>query len=587
MIYVPVIYEKSPFFCIFLDAVRDSNYNQDMENQMKKRSISARVVVTVLVSAVALLAAAIHYYDGKNQGGTVRKYTGFFNSTGNQLDADNKVKALIAEKTGAECDESWLEGNFDDAIKSCIADESYPDFISGGQELYEAGALIPIDEYWDDYPNIRSYLTDAEWDTLRMKDGHIYWIPQFGVSGGNRQDTIHNGEAFWMQTRVLKWAGYPEVTTLDQYFDLLEEYQKAHPLMEDGVTSNIPYTILCDDWKYFCLENAPQFLDGYPNDGCCIVDPESHKVTDYNTTATAKSYFRKLNEEYQKGIIDPESFTETYDEYISKLSTGAVLGMVDQWWDFHYNIVEAYGKQNLAAQGCNYVPLPVTLKEGVRSQWHTSIQNEIDVGNGISVTVSCRDVKGALQFINDMLDPQIQTLRFWGIQGTDYSVDKDGKYYLTDAQRREHDNDGYAISEFCTYAYFPRKEGILPDGINAYEPEYQPEEFYRSLPQDVKECFAAYGCKTYVDMLGDNPSPGAWYPMYSYASLLTDSSQEGRIWNQMAEIKHQWLPRTVMSGNFEDTWKQYMEAYAACRPDVFINAAQREVDSRIRRSRQK
>ena len=170
MIYVPVIYEKSPFFCIFLDAVRDSNYNQDMENQMKKRSISARVVVTVLVSAVALLAAAIHYYDGKNQGGTVRKYTGFFNSTGNQLDADNKVKALIAEKTGAECDESWLEGNFDDAIKSCIADESYPDFISGGQELYEAGALIPIDEYWDDYPNIRSYLTDAEWDTLRMKD---------------------------------------------------------------------------------------------------------------------------------------------------------------------------------------------------------------------------------------------------------------------------------------------------------------------------------------------------------------------------------------------------------------------------------
>ena len=36
--------------------------------------------------------------------------------------------------------------------------------------------------------------------------------------------------------------------------------------MEDG-TTNIPYTILCDDWRYFCLENAPQFLDGYPNDG--------------------------------------------------------------------------------------------------------------------------------------------------------------------------------------------------------------------------------------------------------------------------------------------------------------------------------
>ena len=49
---------------------------------------------------------------------------------------------------------------------------------------------------------------------------------------------------------------------------------QANPTMEDG-TANIPYTILCDDWRYFCLENAPQFLDGYPNDGCCMVDPET------------------------------------------------------------------------------------------------------------------------------------------------------------------------------------------------------------------------------------------------------------------------------------------------------------------------
>jgi putative aldouronate transport system substrate-binding protein len=583
LIYVPFIFEKSPFFSRIVDAHGDSNYNQDMKEKIKKRKGAAGIIIAAVVAAVAVSAVTIRFYTGKTGKDTVRKYTGFFNSTGNQLDTDNRVKALIAEKTGAECEESWLEGNFDDAIKACIADEKYPDFISGGQELYEAGALIPIDEYWDAYPNIRNYLTGAEWDTLRMKDGHIYWIPQFGVSGGNRQDTVHNGEAFWMQTRVLKWAGYPKVTTLDEYFDLLERYVKANPTMQDGVTPNIPYTILCDDWKYFCLENPPQFLDGYPNDGCCIVDPKTQKVVDYNTTETARNYFHRLNEEYHKGMVDPESFTETYDDYIAKISTGAVLGMTDQWWDFHYNIVEAYGKQNLSAQGCNYVPLPITMKKGIQNQWHTSIQNEIDVGNGISVTVSCRDVKGALQFINDLLDPEIQTLRFWGIQGTDYSVDEKGRYYLTDAQRSEQSNDHYAASEFCTYSYFPRKEGILPDGINAYEPEYQPDEFYRSLPEDVKECFAAYGCKTYVDMLGDNPAPGPWYPMYSYASLLTDSSQEGRIWKQMAEVKHEWLPRTIMSDHFAETWEEYMKAYADCRPEVFMNAAQREVNSRIKR----
>ena len=100
--------------------------------------------------------------------------------------------------------------------------------------------------------------------------------------------------------------------------------------MADG-TENIPYTILCEDWRYFCLENAPQFLDGYPNDGSCMVDPDTKKVLDYNTSDTAVKYFKKLNEEYNKGIVDPESFTQTYDEYISKLSTGRVLGMIDQW----------------------------------------------------------------------------------------------------------------------------------------------------------------------------------------------------------------------------------------------------------------
>ena len=32
---------------------------------------------------------------------------------------------------------------------------------------------------------------------------------------------LHNGEAFWIQTRVLKWAGYPKITTIEQYFDLI------------------------------------------------------------------------------------------------------------------------------------------------------------------------------------------------------------------------------------------------------------------------------------------------------------------------------------------------------------------------------
>ena len=59
----------------------------------------------------------------------------------------------------------------------------------------------------------------------------------------------------------------------DRYYDLLERYADANPTTEDGAKV-IPYTMLCEDWRYFCIENAPQFLDGYPNDGSVIVDTE-------------------------------------------------------------------------------------------------------------------------------------------------------------------------------------------------------------------------------------------------------------------------------------------------------------------------
>lgn len=347
--------------------------------------------------------------DSKNaeasNSGEVKEFTAFFAVPGSEINDDNEIQQMIAEKTGVKVKETWLTGQTaQEAVGTLIAGGEYPDFIDGGDgaaQLYDAGALVALDDYIDKYPNIKEFLTEEEWDRLRQSDGHIYWIQQFGNIYGEEKATTHNDEAFWIQTRVLEWAGYPEVHTMDQYFDLIEKYNEANPTMEDG-TANIPYTILCDDWRYFCLENAPEFLDGYPNDGSCIVDPETLTIIDYNTTPTAKRYFQKLNEEFQKGIIDPESFTQTYDEYIAKLSTGRVLGMIDQWWDFAYTVNDSLKQQGLDVKGCNYVPLPITIEEGMKNQWHNS-GGTLNVASGIAITTSCKDVEGALQFIDDLL----------------------------------------------------------------------------------------------------------------------------------------------------------------------------------------
>lgn len=543
---------------------------------MKKRGIEVSLILVLLAAMWGMSVKQEHTVRTQ-----IKHFTAFFPTEGSPLEYGNVMKAKIAEVTGADCEEVWLSGQSkENALNSYIASGRYPDFIQGEKDLYEADALIPIDEYWDEYPNIRQYMTNEQWDTLRQEDGHIYWIPQFGVINGKNTDVIHDGEAFWIQTRVLKWAGYPEIHTVDQYFDLLEAYMDANPTMENG-TENIPFTVLCDDWRYFCLENVPQFLDGYPNDGCCMVDPQTLQVMDYNTTETARMYFEKLNQEYRKGILDAEAFTNTYEEYLNKLSTGAVLGMVDQWWQFYYAIYPAYERQNLSGQGCDYVPLPITMQEGTENQWHVERSASIDTSSGLAITVSCADIDGALQFVNDLLKPDVEILRFWGQEGIDYSVDEEGVFYQTREQSERFSDDMLAADYFCYYSYFPRWEGLLPDGKNAFSLEYQPAEFLKSQPQDVQECLQAYGCASYVDMIGNHEAPGKWYPLYSYASSLSNATEAGRVYEQINETKHDWLPRVIMAEDFDAAWQEYMAAYDACEPQILMDDLQQEVMRRI------
>lgn len=521
--------------------------------------------------------------SGSSDSGEIKEFTAFFAVPGSEINDDNEIQQLIAEKTGVKVKETWLTGQTaQEAVGTLIAGGEYPDFIDGGDgcaQLYDAGALVALDDYIDKYPNIKEFLTEQEWDKLRQEDGHIYWINQFGNIYGEEKATTHNDEAFWIQTRVLEWAGYPEVHTMDQYFDLIERYNEANPTMEDG-TANIPYTILCDDWRYFCLENAPEFLDGYPNDGSCIVDPETLTIIDYNTTPTAKRYFQKLNEEFKKGVVDPESFTQTYDEYIAKLSTGRVLGMIDQWWDFAYTVRDSLKQQGLDLKGCDYVPLPITIEEGIKNQWHNS-GGVLNVASGIAITTSCKDVEGAMQFINDLLDQDIHDLRFWGVKDVDYNVDENGEFSRTEEMRMQSSDTAYKASHSCTYSYFPQYAGTSRDGINAMKPENQPKEFYDALSKNVQECFDAYGAQTYVDMLGTSEAPGPWYPMYSYSNNMTTATEGGTAWAKMGEIKHEYLPKVVMADDFEGAWEEYMEVYDGCNPQAFIDEMQAELDRRM------
>ncbi len=515
-----------------------------------------------------------------------------------EINENNEIRELIAQKTGVRLMENWLSSQSgqseEEAIENIIASGKFPDFIDGGdgsQMLYEQGILIPWDDYLfsGKYPNLEKYYTPEEWDMFRREDGHIYWCNVFQNTKGASTETMHNDEAFWIQARVLEWDGYPEIETLDQYFDLLERYIKANPTDVDpqGNTRDlIPYTCLCETGRFFCIENAPQFLDGYPNDGTVMVDyitdPENPQVLDYNTTETAKRYFAKLNEEYKKGIVDPEFATQNYDEYLGKLADGVVLGMCDQYWDF-MDIIDTQKSLGVDEMGCSYIPLGLTIDEGMESRWHT-YGDTLNISSGVGITKACSNPELAFSFLNDMLDQDIHNLRFWGIEGEDYLVDENGLFYRTDAIRIKVADDSYKKKHMCQYGYMPQYGGTSDDGINANFPNEQPSEFMESLPKPVADCFAAYGVSTYPEMIGSvEEIKKPWFPMWSYSNSMTDATPGGEAWTNMNETKRRWLPKLVMSKHFENEWESYMEEYVSCKPEEFLKEMQVELNRRAKK----
>ncbi|MGF7142673.1 putative aldouronate transport system substrate-binding protein [Anaerotaenia torta] len=514
----------------------------------------------------------------------IKSFTMFNAVPGTEVPDDNRVMKAIADITGAWAKVTWLTGQTaEERIGVMIAGGDYPDFITGSTgtpALLEAGVLVAIDQYWDDYPNIKNYLPESDWNKVRAEDGHIYLMPQFGIIQGEDMATYHWDEAFWIQKDVLIWANYPKIYTMDQYFDLIKNYKEANPTTADG-QETVGFTMSTEDWRYFGVENPPYFLMGYPNDGACIVDPETETAIDYNTIPEAKTYYKRINKAFNDGLVHPETFTMSYDQYIALLSTGRVLGTLDQLWNFN-TANEALVTQGLV--GKTYVPLPISYSGDGKQKWHSP--SALDVSNGLSITTSCRDIPGALQFVNDLLSPEVMTLRSWGQEGIDYMVGDDGIFYRTEEQIANYNNQDYATDNLvnAAYAYFPHFEGMLADGKNAQDPKNQPNEFYNTLYDVEKQLLDGYGYKTFLDFLGETAiSNDPWYPMWSFTNTWNSDTPEGQAKNKITELKHTWLPKAMMASEaeYDAIWDQYQAVYKEeVDIDAYLDALTTEIKRR-------
>ncbi|MEF2795763.1 MAG: extracellular solute-binding protein, partial [Hydrogeniiclostridium sp.] len=318
-------------------------------------------------------------------------YSIFVRDPGTAASDDNPVIQKIEELTGVSFEYEYLVGDLDTKLGTMVAGGDYPDVVfspEGVPQFIESGAAIALEDKIPQYGNLNAMYNQVM-TYLTKEDGHVYTMPIYGYYFNDVTDeapTFECGYGFYIQKAVLEEAGYPEISTVDEYFDLIEDYMEKHPDIDGVKTSG--FEVLVDGWRNWALLNPPQALMGVGNEGNITVDQETLETSFHQISDTAHDYYLKLNEEYRKGVITPETLTQTYDQYIAKITSGAVLGFFDQNWNFSNgeNVLKTDGKYERT-----YVSVPL-LAEGFEGGYIDKATGLPTADNGVMITTNCKDV---------------------------------------------------------------------------------------------------------------------------------------------------------------------------------------------------
>lgn len=517
--------------------------------------------------------------NGSGRGdGTQKHFSVFISDSTEEPSDNNKIMKKIEEELGYTFDFEYLVGNKDEKVGVMIAGGDYPDIVScGDNKFVQAGALVALDDYITEEktPNLYNHVKDMWNELCYQEDGHLYVIPAYGLYNGPETDGVYQGPAFWIQKAVLEEAGYPEIKTLDEYFKLIEDYKEKHPTI-NGV-STIGFDILATTGFEWVMTTAPNYLDGNPNDGDVKVNKETYEAEIYANMDFSKQYFKKLNEEYAKGIIDPEAFTQNKDQYISKISSGRVLGMFDQHWVFQ-PAEDSLTSQKLYER--QYVPLPITFDENTEPWYRT--EPTPNIGQGYGITVNCEDPEAVVQMFETFLSEDWQKIFQWGFEGEDYMVDENGRFYRTPEQR-DIQSDAVWKAENKMNAFFynmPKIQGSYSDG-NGANAGAQQEEFEASLCDYDKEFLAKYNKKNWAEFLNTPPKNPVYFPAWNID--LIDGSDADYANQKLTDLAVKYLPKIIMSNSasFDGLWNEYCKNIDEINIDAYEDRMNSEIQWRV------
>jgi putative aldouronate transport system substrate-binding protein len=296
-----------------------------------------------------------------------------------------------------------------------------PKIYPGGEDAYVAGGqILPVSDYVQHMPNFQAKVAawnlDGDLDTLRQSDGKYYLLP------GLHQNVVSD-YTMGVRTDLLSKYNIATPSTLAQVEAMLTTFKDKNP-------GHYPFS---DRYNQPTAGGAFLQMIGNAYGTNAGWNYQTYNQGAYFDQSTKKYVFAAampqyqqmvalLNGWYNKGLIDPESFTQPDTQAQAKLTSGKSFALME-----NAQQVAIDQKAMPAGQTVGKIPVPLGPAGA------TVVGSRLDAGLLISSkAASDPNFLAMLQFIDWLWYSDAGMLYArWGIDGTTYTGSvADGTFQL-------------------------------------------------------------------------------------------------------------------------------------------------------------
>lgn len=246
----------------------------------------------------------------------------------------------IENKTGVIMDITPADGqDYSTKLAALVASGDLPDifFIPGVNEqaiVLNSNSALDCTELVNtngkDMLQVPIINSSIEYSKKYLGNGKLYFI---NLMNGGQGAPTYPTVVPQLRWDLYKKMGYPKIENYDDFLNVLAEMQKQYPTAANGKkTYGMSFFTDWGDWGIL----YGQMMLGYePIAGTTMaVDLNDYSkllpnITDKNSTywQMAELYYKAK----QMGILDPDSVTQKYDQFIAKAKAEQALSIITGW----------------------------------------------------------------------------------------------------------------------------------------------------------------------------------------------------------------------------------------------------------------